>query len=223
MHKKRLLFSLLISLFLFTSCFEFVEEISFNKDGSGSATFTINLSKSKTKIASIMLLDSVNGYKVPSKNTIRKELNKIVEKIKTTKGIHTVKNTLNFEEFIVTVSCNFDTVDALNTVLSTFSSKRDALAIKKHKHFKYDNINKTFVRSHHFNIGKAFQNAKMKDRKVFETASYTSVYRFESAVKSCTNQQAKIAKSKKAVMLRVNAQDIITNKQTIKNKIQLTN
>ena len=63
----------------------------------------------------------------------------------------------------------------------------------------------------------------MKDRKVFETASYTGVYRFESAVKSCTNQQAKISKSKKAVMLRVNAQDIITTNQTIKNKIQLTN
>jgi hypothetical protein len=223
MHRKHWLLLSIISLFLFTSCFEFVEEISFNKDGSGSATLTINLSKSKTKIASIMLLDSVNGYKIPSKATIKNKLSEIVQKIKTTKGIHNVKNTLNFDEFIVTVSCDFDTVDALNTVLSTFSSKKQALAIKKNKHFTYNKTSKTFIRSHHFNIGKEFQNTKMKDREVFETATYTGVYRFEIPVESCTNEQAKISGSRKAVMLRVKAQDIITNKQTIKNKIQLNN
>ena len=223
MLKKRLLLLLSISFFLFTSCFEFIEEISFNKDGSGTAMLTINLSKSKTKIASIMLLDSVNGYKIPSKKTIKNRLSEIVQKIKITKGIHNVKSTLNFDEFIVTVSCDFDSVDALNTVLSTFSSKKQALAIKKNKHFIYNKTSKTFIRSHHFNIGKEFQNTRMKDREVFETATYTGVYRFEIPVKTCTNKLAKISRSKKAVMLRINAQDMITSKQTIKNKIQLNN
>lgn len=223
MCKRCSLFLLLISLFLFTGCFEFVEEISFNKDGSGAATFTINLSKSKTKIASIMLLDSVNGYKIPSKNTIKQKIKKIVEKIKATKGIDNVKSTLDFDEFIVAVSCDFDTVESLNSVLLAFSSKKQALSIKKHKHFTYDKVNKIFVRSHHFNIGREFQKTKTKDRKVFESATYTGVYRFESSVKSCANQQSKISKNKKAVMLRVKAQDIITNKQTIKNKIKLNN
>nr|BFF39643.1 hypothetical protein BACY1_14480 [Tenacibaculum mesophilum] len=76
MNKKILLLFSTISILLFTSCFEFVEEVSFNKDGSGSAVLTINLSKSKTKLASIMLLDSINGYKVPSKVTIRKKYKK---------------------------------------------------------------------------------------------------------------------------------------------------
>lgn len=223
MSKKLLLFLSLLSLFLCTSCFEFVEEITFNKDGSGSATLTINLSKSKTKIASIMLLDSVNGYKVPSKKTIKNKLTEMVNKIEKTKGIHNVKNTLNFDEFIVTISCDFDNVEALNEVLLTFSSKREALAIKKNKHFTYNKKSKTFTRSHHFNIGKEFQKTKMKDRKVFETATYTGIYRFDNPILSSTNTQARISKSKKAIMLRVKAQAIITNKQTIKNKIQLQN
>lgn len=223
MSKKLLLFFSLLSLFLCTSCFEFVEEITFNKDGSGSATLTINLSKSKTKIASIMLLDSVNGYKVPTKKTIKNKLTEMVNKIEKTKGIHNVKNTLDFDEFIVTVSCDFDNVEALNEVLLTFSSKREALALKKNKHFTYNKKNKTFTRSHHFNIGKEFQKTKMKDRKVFETATYTGIYRFDNPIQSSTNTQARISKSKKAIMLRVKAQDIITNKQTIKNKIQLQN
>ncbi|WP_435261307.1 hypothetical protein [Tenacibaculum sp. nBUS_03] len=220
---KKLLFFSLVSLFLFTSCFEFVEEITFNKDGSGNATLTINLSKSKTKIASIMLLDSINGYKVPSKKTIKNTLAEIISKIKKTKGIHNVKNTLDFEEFIVTVSCDFDNVEALNAVLLTFSSKKEAIAIKKNKHFIYNKKSKTFTRSHHFNIGKEFQKTKMKDRKVFETATYTGIYRFETPIKSSSNPQARISQSKRAIMLRVKAQDIITNKQTIKNKIQLQN
>ncbi|WP_370407531.1 hypothetical protein [Tenacibaculum dicentrarchi] len=223
MYKIRLLFLSIISMLLFTSCFEFVEEISFQKDGSGTATFTLNLSKSKTKIASILLLDSINGYKVPSKVTIQKKVAVIVKKMKTIQGIHQVKNSLNFDDFILSISCNFDTAKALNSVLATFSNKKDALALQKKPHFKYDKTHKTFIRSHHFNIGKEFQKTKTQDRKVFETASYTSVYRFETPVKSYSNKLAKISKSKKAVFLRVNAQEIINNKQTIKNNIKLLN
>lgn len=223
MNKRVLLLFSVISIFLFTSCFEFVEEVTFNKDGSGSAVLTINLSKSKTKLASIMLLDSINGYKVPSKVTIRKKVQEIVSKIKGTKGVHNVKNTLDFNEFIVTVSCDFDNVEALNEVIANFSSKKHIEAIKKNKHFTFNEKSKTFTRSHHFDLGKEFRKTKNQDRKVFETATYTSVYRFEAPIKSTENNQARISKSKKAIMLHLQAQDIIANKQTIKNKIQLEN
>lgn len=221
-YKQQIVISIL-SLFFLTGCFEFVEEIAMNKDGSGSAVFTVNLSQSKTKLASIMLLDSINGYKVPSKTTIKNHVKEVVEKIKATKGISNVKSTLNFDEFIVAISCDFDKVETLNEVLVNFSSKKLAQEIKKHKHFGFNNTSKTFVRSHHFNIGKEFQKTKTSDREIFKTASYTGIYRFASPVKLCVNKEAKIAKSKKAVMLRLNAQDIITNKQTIKNTIQLEN
>ncbi|WP_420552265.1 hypothetical protein [Tenacibaculum aiptasiae] len=223
MCKKQLFVVTTMILFLFTSCFEFVEEISFNKDGSGSVTFTLNLSKNKTKLASIMLLDSINGYKVPSKSAIRKKVAEVVQKIKKTKGVHNVNSTLDLDEFILAISCSFDNVEAINNVLVAFSSKKQAQAIKKQQHFTYNKKSKTFVRSHHFDIGREFQKTKIKDRKVFETATYTGVYRFDDLVQSSTNKQSKISKSKKAVMLRVKAQDIITNKYTIKNKIQLQN
>ena len=223
MSKKLLLFFSLISLFLFTSCFEFVEEVTFNKDGSGSAVLTINLSKSKTKLASIMLLDSVNGYKVPSKATIRSKVNEIVRKIQQTKGVRNVKNSLDFNEFIITVACDFDNVEALNEVISNFSSKKQVEALKRDQHFTFNKENKTFTRSHHFDLGKEFKKTKMQDRKVFETATYTSVYRFETPIHSSENKEARISKSKKAIMLHLQAQDIVAHKQTIKNKIQLEN
>lgn len=217
-----LFFSLLIVL-LFTSCFEFIEEVTFNKDGSGSTILTLNLSKSKSKIASIMLLDSINGYKVPSETLVREKVNELVAKVKKVKGVRNVNTTLNFEEYIITLSCDFDNVDVLNTVIANFSSKKDAMIINKHKHFKFNEKEKTFIRSHHFNFEKEIAKAKMEDRKILKNASYTSIYRFDSPVKTFKNKEAKISKNKKAILLKLNAQDIITSQKTIKNYIQLEN
>lgn len=223
MSKRILFFIGLLSLLLLSSCFEIVEEVTFNKDGSGSVTLTMNLSKSKTKLKSIMLLDSVNNYKVPSKAEIQREINTAIAKVKKIKGISNVKNTTNFDEYIFTVSCNFTDVDALNNVIVAFSSKKDAMAVKKHKHFKFNKATNTFTRSHHFNLGKEFGKTKVEDRKVFETATFTSIYRFKNAIVASQNKDAKIAGSKKAIMLRLNAQDIIKGRKTIKNKITLQN
>lgn len=216
-RKVKLLVFLLLSLML-TSCFEFVEEVTFNKDGSGSAVLTINLSKSKTKLASIMLLDSVNGYKVPSKSLITKKVKEVVTKIKNLKGVHNVKNSLNLTDFIVTVSCDFDNVEVLNSVIANFNRKKDA---KKTRHFLFDKNKKAFTRSHHFDFSKEVRKMKMKDREIFETASYTSIYRFKSPIKKFQNKQARLSKTKKAIMLKVPVQEVIINKKTIKNYIEL--
>ena len=211
---------LLLSLLL-TSCFEFIEEITFNKDGSGSAVLTMNLSKSKTKLASIMLLDSVNGYKVPSKASITKKIQEVVTKIKKLKGVHNVKNSLHLDDFIVTISCDFDNVEVLNSVIASFSSKKDAIAIKKHKHFTYNKNKKTFTRSHHFDFSKKIRKVKMKDRGILKTASFTSIYRFKSPIKTFQNKEAKVSKTNKAIMLRLPIEEVIANKKSIKNYIEL--
>ncbi len=223
MSKLRYFFLVIASTLLLTSCFEFVEEIKLREDGSGQATFTLNLSRSKTKLASIMLLDSVNGYKVPSKIDIREGVRKMLTKIKATKGISNVKHELDFEEFILSVSCDFQSVENLNQVLINFSSKKQIAQLKKHRHFSFDKGKRLFKRSHHFDIAREFRKAKKDDQQIFESASFTGVYRFDEAVAKASNSLAKVAKSKKAVLLRVKAADIISNKQTIKNTIQLQN
>ena len=44
-----------------SSCFQIIEEITMRNDGTGDVLLTINLSQSKTKVATVMLLDSVQG------------------------------------------------------------------------------------------------------------------------------------------------------------------
>ena len=221
MHKKRFHLLLIGLLVLCTSCFEIVEEVSFNKDGSGHIMLTVNLSKSRTKINSIMLMDSVNNYKVPSKTTINNKIAEAIQKIKQIEGVSNVKNTSNYNEYIFTVSCDFTNVEALNTVISNFSSKKDAVLIKQQQHFSFNKSENLFTRNYHYNLSKEFSKTKMEDRKVFETASLTTIYRFETPIISSKNPIAKISGSKKAIMLRVNALDIIKNKNSIKNQIQI--
>ena len=221
MYKKGVKFIFLGLLVLCTSCFEIIEEVIFNKDGSGHVILTMNLSKSKTKLNSIMLLDSINNYRVPSKVEIKKQIGLAIEKAGKIQGISNIKNTVNFNEYIFTVSCDFANVDALNTVISTFSNKKDAAIIKQQKHFAFDKSQNTFTRNYHYDIAKEFKKTNLEDRKVFETATMTTIYRFQTPIVSSKNTAAKIAGSKKAIMLRVNAQDIILNKNTIKNQIKL--
>jgi len=208
-------------LLICTSCFEIIEEVSLNDDGSGKVALTLNLSRSKTKINSIMLLDSVNNYKVPSEQEIRKHFAEMVKTIKNTSGITNVTNTMDMEEFIFTLSCDFDDVDALNTVVSNFSSKEEAKKIKNQKHFSYDRVNQLFTRSYHYDLAKEIKKTKMEDREVFKTASVTTIYRFPKSIMSSKNDVAKISKSKKAIMLKISAQDIIHQKKSIKNQIKL--
>ncbi|MEC3880624.1 hypothetical protein [Parapedobacter sp. 10938] len=72
---RRILPVLLLPLCaLFSSCFQLIKEMTVNSDGSGTFALTANLSQSRSKLASVMLLDSINGHKVPSKPDVRKEI-----------------------------------------------------------------------------------------------------------------------------------------------------
>ena len=109
---KLLLFIVLIPFL--SSCFEVIEEIAMKNDGTGDVVLTINLSQSKTKVASVMLLDSVQGYKVPSKQKIQQELNEAVAYLRKSEGISNVKSTSDFNNYIATISFSFKDVSWLN-------------------------------------------------------------------------------------------------------------
>lgn len=213
--------SLFLIVSIFSSCFEIVEEVTIHKDGSGHATITLNISQSKTRLASIMLLDSINGYKVPSEATIRHHIQELTQNIKTTKGVTGVSNVINFDDYIFSIDCDFATVEALNRVVSSIGSKKEAALVAKNKPFRYSQKTQTFRRNYHYNIASEFKRIDPKDREVLNGATVTTIYRFDTPVISVKNKAAKISKSKKAVFLRVSANDLAAGRKNIKNQIQL--
>ncbi|MEH3114683.1 hypothetical protein [Pedobacter terrae] len=208
---------------LLSSCFEVIEEISMKNDGTGDIVLTINLSQSKTKVASVMLLDSVQGYKVPSKQKIQQELNEAVAYLRKSEGISNVKSTSDFDNYIAAISFSFKDVSNINNITKNILARQKIKAANT-SFYAYNKATKTFSRKYQV-TGTAkteFNKLKAKDKAVFNGATYTSIYRFESVVTSSSNPASNISKSKKAVMLKSSITDLINGKVNVSNNIQLS-
>jgi len=211
---------------LFTSCFEILEEINLNADGSGSMVVTFNLSKSKSKLASVMMLDSINGYRVPSKEDINIALKDAENHLKTIEGITNIKRTADYGNYIFSISCDFNKVTNLDAVFKDLiqqHNKRERTSFNT-TNFSFNKEANNFKRLFSYDgaIKKSFYKLKGEDRKIFKDASYTSIYRFKDMVKGVSNSNAKIAPNKKAVLLKIDAMSLILGEKTIANTVELT-
>ncbi len=212
------LFCLLIS---FTSCFELIENVFVKKDGSGNMQITLNLSKSKTKINSIRQMKTINGRDVPSENEIKQKIKELERSVAKTKGITDVKTTMDFDNYIVTMSCNFTNANMLNGIVKSIA-KTGTEGKYLEKSYNYDATKNTFERINKVSVAKDYNKLSNADKEVFATANYTAIYKFENTISSATNADAKISPSKKAIMLQYNVLDVIQNKKSIENKISLS-
>ena len=147
---KRLLLFATLALTLLNSCFDLVDEITMNADGTGEFVLTLNLSKSKTKIASLMLMDSVNGHKVPTKDDILLAIKNTEDFLKNENGISNVSHKADFVNYIFSVRCNFTSIDAMNRLAEELIKQHNLPQITAK--FVYQPGSKTFERK--FDHGK---------------------------------------------------------------------
>lgn len=208
---------------LLSSCFDLVEQIDMKQDGSGSIKATLNLSKSKTKVASLMKLKTVNGINIPSQATVKQEMENAVRSLKATTGINNVQYSLDFNNYIATLSCNFKSVQALNEFSNTLSKQFKA-KITSYNSYAYQASTPAFVRNYKYmpDIAKEFAKIPNEDQKLFAEAFYTNIIRFEKNIKSQTNKSAKVSSNGNAVFLKVPATALINGSVSLANTITLT-
>lgn len=213
---------LLISLLSLSSCFETIEEINLNNDGSGRMVLTFNGSQSKAKLASIMKLKSVNGHRVPSIPEINSELAQTAAQLKAIPGISNVKTNADFQNYIISVSFDFTEVSQIN---KAFGKMLTAYKIPTYNAatYVYNKSTKTFTKTYQLNPAtkKQYNELKQEDKDVFKSAQYTSVYRFQSLVRSVANAKASVSASKKAVMHKTPILNIVNSGASVNNSIQL--
>jgi len=207
---------------MFSSCFETVEEINLNSDGSGRMILTMNISQSKAKVASLMKLKSVNGYKVPTQQEVVAELRKTAAALSNTPGISNVKTTNDFNNYIFTISFDFRDVANINTASAKILQQYKIPAYNIAR-YQYNKAAKTFIKTYQLNAEtrKQYMDLKPEDKEVFKNALYTSVYRFDTQVKAQTNKDAKVSGSKKAVMFRTAITNIVHYGTSVNNTIIL--
>ena len=209
-------------IFFYTSCFEIIEEVNMNEDGTGRFNFTINMSQSKIHINSLFLLDSVNGRPMPKVEDFEKAIRRVEFELKKDSALSDIVVEENWKDYIFSVSGNFVDVNALNKAIkninSVFNTPR-GYQVELHDNFKYEP--KVFERLYSYNLINDYNALSDKDKSVFKNAKYTTIYRFNSPVKSYSNQNAMKSKSGKAIMLKVSVKDLIMNRKTIQNKIEI--
>ncbi|MFD1165185.1 hypothetical protein ACFQ2C_06150 [Sphingobacterium daejeonense] len=214
-----LVIGIFISMSL-SSCFDIVEEINMKSDGSGAIVGILNMSKSRTKVSSLMKLDKIDGFKIPNQAEIRKQVTTLVQLLKNTKGISNVKYKLDFTNYIASISCDFQDVNALNAYTATLA-KHFKSNLNTYSSYSYNSSNKTFERSYKHNpeAKKEFDKLKPENQKSFDQAFYTSIYRFQQTVLKQSNASGKVSTNKQAVMIKVPIPTLINGKANLANTI----
>jgi hypothetical protein len=218
---KYLLFFSLI--FIFASCIEINDDLKINSDGSGTFKYVVNLSESKTKVNTMLALDSLDGKKVPSLDEIKEIISEYKAKIDSKSGISNVSVETDFTNFILRFSCDFDDVLSLQKAIRE-------IAIEKDKKQEFKEINHTWlefddnklIRSVPSLTTETIQKLKKEDSEALKNGKYTSVTRFDKEIEKCENPKAIISKNGTACMIKTSPYLLLKNLDILENTIYLS-
>ncbi|MGL4598914.1 MAG: hypothetical protein ACRCYO_15460 [Bacteroidia bacterium] len=218
---RTILLLALLSLAL-TGCFEIVEDITVHADGTGTFSYSINMSQSKSQLDGIMKLDSSDGYRVPKKSSIMADIETAKKTLNGINGISAVSSTADWVNYIFNIKFNFNSVQTLNTSLEALSEQFTS----DHKRIPEASDNffwtgKGFERRSHYDAKAMAPKLGQKDKDILRKATYTCIYRFDGEVQSCSNTDAQISKNGKSVMLRLNMLQLAQGDKTMINAIKL--
>lgn len=214
---KRLLF--LLPILLLTSCFDILDKVNVKADGSGEYSLILNASKSKTRLASISKMETINGKKVPKRSEIEAKINEAARIFKTVPGISNVKTSMDFDNYIIKLSCNFKKIENVNAGLEQLKAKNILGKMIPTNIYNHNPQNKSFTRNKINTFKSDYDKMSAADKEVFNNAKYTSVLQFENTVKSQSNNAYQLSPNKKAMKLEGNILDFILQKKQTQNTI----
>ncbi|MGU3374422.1 hypothetical protein [Chryseobacterium sp. M5A1_1a] len=213
------LFLLFLPLLFLTSCFDILDKVSVKADGTGEYTIILNASKSKTRLASISKMETINGKKVPKKAEIENKINEAAKIFKGTPGISNVKTSIDFDNYIIKLSCNFKKIENINAGLEKLKTQNILGKIVPTQIYSQNLEKKTLARNKVNTFKADYDKMSKADREVFNDAQYTSIMQFESPVKSQTNTAYVLSPNKKALKFEADILDLILQKKQIQNTI----
>ncbi|NMM49549.1 hypothetical protein [Marinigracilibium pacificum] len=215
---KRLFFSLLAIVVTMSSCFNFKETIFLKKNGSGTYTFTIDMSALKPMMEAFQnMADSADseadGEGGPTDMTKKfdKDMVKDKEILESVEGITNVESISDEDTFIFGLKFDFDNVNSLNTALNKMN-KSENEDFEEREFFQYNK--KSFERLNFF-LDKGELQDELKDEsdedmseaefeqmmQMFGDMTYTTEYIFEEPVKDVSNNDALMTPDRKKVTI----------------------
>ncbi len=209
---------LLIPLVFLSSCFEFIEEITYTDNEKGQCLITLNCSQSKIKLKNLMKLDTFMGLNIPNIEQVKIDIIKAKVLIGEIDGINSVITSSDFENFIFTVKFNFDSTASLNKALNAIAKVESTRHPIPYYNI-YEKTNGQFSRLKVPDDSTASKAVRQGNLSLITGATATSIYRFTQPVKSTSNTKALISKNKLAVMLKQPVTDIVKKPALFSNTI----
>lgn len=217
---KRILFFLL-PFFLLSSCIDIVDDLTINNDGSGKLKLSVNLSKSKLEVNSILALDSLRGQRVPKLNEITAKIPEYTEKLRKQKGIESVMVEQDTVNFILKLTIHFNNVEDLESALKEVVSEENTTWVN----FDFDWIkweNHTLTRNMLNVPNEQIKKLKYEDVQKLKTGTYTSVTHFQTPIISYTNESSVLSPNKQNLMIKTSAYLLTEDTQSLKNQIKVS-
>lgn len=210
---------LIFLLFTLTSCIELIDDVTLNSDGSGSFKYSLNLSSSKTKVSSLLALDSLDGKKIPSRDELKSKIVEFEKTMSTQPDITNVKVESNWEDYIFKFSCDFNNLLSLQQAFkkSIETMKWSNVTICKEQNWIHWS-NSCLVRDIPEFSNTFFNSSYVKEDDLL-FGKYTSITRFDKEVVSFENTNSQLSKTKKAVMTQTNLKSLIEDQSKLDNKI----
>lgn len=204
-------FNLTVLLFIisvFTGCIEIVEEITFNKDGSGKVTYSLDMTHFYDYDTSMSDKEKEKKYMHGLKKLKRNNKERI-DTLSNIEGIFNVRDKTDYDVFKPVIYFEFKNVEALNKGLNEMDVK-----INDQQIYTFDG--KTLTRIDHLKKEKKNNSSiDENERKAFENYTYTTIIHLPSKVKSCDNDSTVISKNKKTITTKVSLMDIVEGKTTL--------
>lgn len=208
-----------LPLLILTSCFDILDKVNVKADGSGEYTLILNASKSKTRLASISKMETINGRKVPKRPEIEAKVNEAAKIFKSTPGISNVKTSMDFDNYIIKLSCNFSKIENINAGLEQLKARNIIGKMIPTQIYNQNLAKKIFVRNKVNTFKSDYDKMSKADREIFNDARYISVLQFENAVKSQSNTAYSLSPNRKAVKMEANITDLILQKKPLQTTI----
>lgn len=214
---KSLLISFILSAIFLSGCITIHEDYKFNKNGSGTMEYTIDMSKLLSMMQSFS--ESENSEDLQ----IDQSFIEATEELKSIKGISNVSLTGNNSEYIYGIKYDFTDIDVLNEAMSSI--------LKQESHYsKYISIDGKKITRHSV-ISDEFSFDKLKGKEegeidketmqgIFEQMKYFITMNFQRPVKSVTTMADYNIKGK-TIFLETNFAKILENKKNLETQIIL--
>ena len=191
-----------------TSCFEIVEEMKVNRDGSGTFALSVDLSQSKARLDNFRKQDSVMGARVPKAPEITRELEKVKQTLAGVSGISNVQYTEDFITYKFSFSFSFSRISALDQGIKVLTNKNPHLKEVISYRFEDNNLIRSFDEA-------KFQEGKKKIGPFIWTGigagKLISLHQFEQEIQKSSSEKTKILSSKKSSVTTYSLSGFLAN------------